>query len=252
MNRYVFKQALKITMPVFFGYIAIGIGFGFLITSSGYAWWIAVVASLIMFTGSGQYFIVGQLVGGSSLAEIILVQFLLSIRHIFYGLALISKYKNAGIKKLYLIFAITDETFALVQGIQVPPRVNKISFYLIVSALDQFYWCFGTFIGAIAFTIMQKYGLDKYLIGIDFALTSLFLVLLIEQLKSSKDLMPALIASVVTLLVVVLYRFGLLGTSNIIWISICTSLGILLLLRGKTFFEKEKSLESNLLGEKPE
>ena len=96
MNRYVFAHALKITAPVFFGYIAIGIGFGMLLANAGYPWWLAVLSGVVMYTGSGQYFIVGQLASGASFAEIILVQFLLSIRHVFYGLSLISKYKNAG------------------------------------------------------------------------------------------------------------------------------------------------------------
>lgn len=245
MNRYIFAHALKITAPVFFGYIAIGIGFGMLLANAGYPWWLAVLSGVVMYTGSGQYFIVGQLASGASFAEIILVQFLLSIRHVFYGLSLISKYKNAGGKKPYLIFAITDETFALVQGIEVPPRVNKISFYAVVSALDQSYWCLGSLIGAVAYTVMNRYGLGKFLTGVDFALTSLFIVLLIEQLKSSKDCVPALAGGLAAVFSVVLYKTGVFGSSNIIWFSICAALGVMLLARGPSFFAKEKILSNS-------
>ena len=234
MNRYVFAHALKITAPVFFGYIAIGIGFGMLLANAGYPWWLAVLSGVVMYTGSGQYFIVGQLASGASFAEIILVQF-----------SLISKYKNAGGKKPYLIFAITDETFALVQGIEVPPRVNKISFYAVVSALDQSYWCLGSLIGAVAYTVMNRYGLGKFLTGVDFALTSLFIVLLIEQLKSSKDCVPALAGGLAAVFSVVLYKTGVFGSSNIIWFSICAALGVMLLARGPSFFAKEKILSNS-------
>lgn len=249
MSRYVFAQALKITSPVFFGYIAIGVGFGMLLANAGYPWWLAGVSCLVMYTGSGQYFIVGQLASGASFGEIILVQFLLSIRHIFYGLSLISKYKNAGLKKPYLIFAITDETFALVQGIEVPPRVNKISFYAVVSALDQCYWCLGSLIGAVAYTVMDRYGLGKFLTGVDFALTSLFIVLLIEQLKSSKDCVPALTGGAAAAVSVALYKAGVFGSSNIIWVSICAALGAMLLVRGPSFFAREKILFNSKLEE---
>lgn len=244
MNRYVFSQAIKITTPVFFGYIAIGIGFGILFANAGYPWYLAVLACFVMYTGAGQYFIVGQLASGAKLSEIILVQFLLSIRHIFYGLALISKYRGAGKKKPYLIFAITDETFALVNGIEVPPRIDKISFYAMISALDQFYWCLGSFIGAVSFAVLEKYNLSRFLNGVDFALTSLFIVLLIEQLKSSKDALPAILGGIFAVAAVAVFKLNLMASSNIIWTSIVLSLGVLLILRGPKFFEKEKILSA--------
>lgn len=241
MNRYVLAQAVKITSPVFFGYIAIGIGFGVLFTNAGYPWWLALAACAVMYTGSGQYFIVGQLAGGAPLAEILLVQFLLSIRHIFYGLALISKYKNAGAQKPYLIFAITDETFALVHGIAVPPRINAISFYALISLLDQLYWCLGCLTGAAAYTVLERYGLSRFLNGVDFALTSLFIVLLIEQLKASRDVLPCATGAAAAFACVALYRAGQMASSNIIWVSICVGLGVMLLVRGPSFFEKERA-----------
>ncbi|MGN0730215.1 AzlC family ABC transporter permease [Treponema sp.] len=249
MNRFVFAQALKITAPVFFGYIAIGIGFGMLLVNAGYPWWLAVVLSLVMYTGSGQYFIVGQLACGASFAEILLVQFLLSIRHIFYGLSLISKYKNTGAKKPYLIFSLTDETFALVHGIEPPARVDRASFYAAVSMLDQSYWCLGSLIGALACTVMNRYGLERFLAGVDFALTSLFIVLLIEQLRASKDCVPAVTGACAAFISVVLYRAGVFGSSNIIWVSICAALGVMLLARGPSFFERERILKLNESGE---
>lgn len=244
MNRYVLAKALKITSPVFFGYIAIGIAFGFLLSSAGYPWWLSVAAGLIMYTGAGQFFIVGQLVAGAPLGEILLAQALLSVRHIFYGLALISKYRGGGIKKPYLIFAITDETFALVQSAEVPRGVNKTSFYALISALDQSYWCLGSLIGALAYTAAVRFNLAGYLEGADFALTSLFIVLLIDRLSSLSDALPAVLGGGAALACVILFRVGFLASSNIIWLSICAGLAALLLARGPSFFERGKALKS--------
>ena len=97
MNKSLFLHCLKITSPVFFGYITIGIGFGILFVDAGYPWWLTPVSSLFMFTGAGQYFAVALFAGGATLGEIFLVEFLLSIRHIFYGLSLIERYKNRAV-----------------------------------------------------------------------------------------------------------------------------------------------------------
>ena len=86
MNAYIFRQALKITAPIFFGYIAIGIPFGLMIVQAGYPWWMSLLMSLTMYTGSGQYFAVGLLASGAGLSVMIVVQLLIGIRHVFYGL----------------------------------------------------------------------------------------------------------------------------------------------------------------------
>ena len=77
MNKSLFLHCLKITSPVFFGYITIGIGFGILFVDAGYPWWLTPVSSLFMFTGAGQYFAVALFAGGATLGEILLVEFLL-------------------------------------------------------------------------------------------------------------------------------------------------------------------------------
>ena len=92
---------------------------------------------------------------------------------------------------------------------------------------------------------MDRYGLGKFLTGVDFALTSLFIVLLIEQLKSSKDCVPALAGGLAAVFSVALYKTGVFGSSNIIWVSICAALGVMLLLRGPSFFTKEKILSNS-------
>ena len=49
-----FKKALRLTVPIFFGYISIGIPFGLMVVNSGYPWWIALVMCLTIFSGTGH------------------------------------------------------------------------------------------------------------------------------------------------------------------------------------------------------
>lgn len=237
-------QAVKITLPVFFGYMAIGIAFGIVTVNAGYSWWVALLMGLLMYTGAGQYFAIGLFSGGASLIEILIVEFLLSIRHTFYGFALISKYKNLGKLKPYLIFSITDETFAIVQSIPDVKNVNKGILFTLISALDQFYWCLGSVIGALAYGVLVHYNLSQYLSGVDFSLTALFIVLLIEQIKNTKDYFTVGISLLVTSIIIAFYKNGFIHSSNIIWCSICVSLGILLALKGSSFYKNQKTAEN--------
>lgn len=240
-----FKKCLSITTPIFFGYISIGIPFGLMIVNAGYPWWLGPLMSLTMFTGSGQYFMVGLLAGGATLAEIIIAQFLLSIRHIFYGLSLVDKYRGLGKYKFYLMHAITDETFALVSTIEVPKNVNRGLFYTIISAMDHFYWFLGTLIGSVGYKILEYYHITEYFKGVDFALTALFMVLVIGQYNVSRDLLPPVTGLLTAVLTVTLYRFGLFESSNIIWVAICFGTGVMLTLRGKSFFTEYKLKEAS-------
>ncbi len=241
MKDNTFFVALKLTLPIFFGYIAIGIPFGLMTVNAGYPWWISAVMGIFMYTGAGQYFAIGLFAGGASLAVIVLSQFLLSIRHFFYGLVLIEKYKGTGLYKPYLIFSITDETFALVSNIKIPQGINKSKLYFFISLFDQIYWVLGSVIGALACKILEKYNLSQYLEGVDFALTALFIVLLIEQIKSSKDRLSATTGIVCGAITVVLYKIGFISSSNILWIAILAGLTALFLIRGPAFYKEEKS-----------
>ena len=59
MERRYFVEAAKITIPVLFGYLAIGIPFGLMIVNAGYPVWVAPIMSITMYAGAGQYVAVG-------------------------------------------------------------------------------------------------------------------------------------------------------------------------------------------------
>lgn len=239
MNKGLLRTVLRTTSPVFFGYLALGIAFGMVTVNSGYDWWLAPLTGLLMYTGTGQFFGIALFAAGAGLVEILTAEFLLSIRHFFYGLSLIGKYKDAGRYKFYLMYANTDETFALITTTSVPDGTDASLFYFLVSLFDHFYWIFGSVLGSLAYSLLEHYQLAQYLQGVDFALTALFVVLVIEQLKKPGNLLPCITGVAAALVTVILYKTGLFNSSNIIWVSICTGLGIMLLIKGPVFWRKE-------------
>ncbi len=218
----------KITLPIFFGYLAIGIPFGLMLVKNGYPWWLAPIMSLFMYAGAGQYMAVGLFASGASFGAIAMAQLLLNIRHIVYGLSLIEKFKNVGKWKPYLIFALTDETYALMTSISLPKNVNPGRFYGTIAMLNQSYWVLGSIIGALAGTLIP---FDFK--GVDFALTALFAVLLIEQIKSSKDFIPPIIGVASTIMCIALGNLNpRIFKENILIFSLC--IGIVCLILAKS------------------
>ena len=177
-KRQCFKAALKTTIPVFLGYISCGIAFGLITTDAGYPWWLAPAMGILIFAGAGQFVAIPLFVTNAPIPVILATEFLLNIRHIVYGLPLINQFNECKRTKPYLIYALTDETFSLLTTTPVLQDIPSEDFYFMVSALDQLYWVGGSAIGAL---IGAMIPFD--MTGVDFALTSLFAVLTIDQLK---------------------------------------------------------------------
>lgn len=215
------KTAFIDTIPVMTGYLVLGFGFGIIIKSAGYSVLVAFAMSLFIYAGSMQYVAVSLLTGGASLITVALTTLMVNARHLFYGISMIEKYKGAGKRKPYLIFALTDETYSLVcndnPDIKSDERMN---YYLFVSLFNQIYWIVGSVAGAVVGTLVT-FNSE----GIDFALTALFLTVFLEQWLTTKKHMSAIVGVVVS--VVCLIIFGsdnfLIPTMLIIALLLCLS-----------------------------
>ncbi len=222
-NNTVFQAAFPVTIPVLFGYLAIGIPFGLMLVKAGYPWPLAPLMSILMYAGAGQYIAIGLFAAKVPLLGMLLTILMVNIRHIVYGLSLIEQFKGVGKWKAYLIFSLTDETYALLTGVKVPENVNEGDFFGSIALLNQIYWITGSIIGAIAGT-----WIPFSFAGIYFALTALFAVLLIEQIRRTKDLLPVIIGVVCAVASLVFA-----GPSKMLIAALASSLAILILVRGK-------------------
>lgn len=221
MNKYASIQAFKVSLPVFFGYIAIGIPFGLMLTGAGYPWYLAPLMSITMYAGAGQYIAVGLFASGVPLPASLLTMLMVNIRHIIYGLSLIEPVKKSGKWKPLIIFCLTDETYALLTGCSVPRGADEGSFYGQIALFNYLYWITGSLIGAIAGTLIP-FSLE----GIDFALTSLFIVLLMDQLRKTKNILPPLIGGLCALSALLL-----LGPGNMLIAALAFGIALIILMK---------------------
>ena len=189
MKPKAFKQVFLDTVPVLTGYLFLGIGFGILLaeqTGKGPLW--AALMAIFVFAGSGQYLAVELLRDSSDLVGAAVAIFLVNARHIFYGISLIDAYKNAGLKKLYLIFGLTDETYSLVTQKQPPEGMARHIYCLLVTGLNHIYWIVGCVLGNLAGSYIPI-----SFQGVEFVLTALFVTLFVDQWLGAKNHLPALI-----------------------------------------------------------
>jgi len=194
-----FKIAFKTSIPVMMGYSVLGFAFGLLLVSSTQPWYVAVLMSLVIYAGALQFLAVGFFSSKLGMVDIFIASIMVNIRQSFYGLSLLKKFKKTKFKP-YLIFALTDETYALLTTIKESENIKKKWYYFYLSLLNQSYWVFGTTMGAL-FGKMVSFNTK----GLDFSLTALFVVLAIEQYKKDKNLTPFIIgafASIVGFVVV--------------------------------------------------
>ena len=196
-----FKRAFVLTLPVMTGYLVLGMGFGIVLYTKGYGPLWALFMSVFIYAGSLEYVTVDLLAGGASLITAALTALMVNARHLFYGISMIDRYKGRGLKRIYTIFALTDETYSLVCGNndQFFAPEQRPSFYFIVSLLNQIYWVVGSLLGSFAGSLIK---FDTK--GIDFALTALFVTIFVEQWLTTKDHVPSIIgiaASVLCLLI---------------------------------------------------
>ena len=217
--RYAFARSL----PVLAGYLVLGLGFGVLLAAKGYGLGWAVVMSTLIYAGSMQYLAVDLLAGGASLVAAALMTLTVNARHLFYGISMVERYRDVGPAKPYLVFALTDETYSLVCSGDPPAGVDRKGYFLLVSLLDHLYWIAGSALGALVGGVLP---FDST--GIDFSMTALFLVVMTEQWRTSRDHRPALVGLGVSL--ACLWVFG---ASDFLIPAMVGITAVLTLLRGR-------------------
>nr|WP_246745109.1 AzlC family ABC transporter permease [Thiospirochaeta perfilievii] len=176
-----------------------GFAFGFLLVKSGFPWYLAPLMCIIIYAGAAQFMSIGLLLSGKGPLEIGLAVLLINARHIVYGLSLLERFKPFKKFKKYLIFGLTDETYALLTTLPPPKDSNPEHFDFWITAFNQSYWTIGSTLGALLGSVVT---FDAP--GLEFALTALFIVLTIEQIKVIKRVGPFLIPIVSIILLNIL------------------------------------------------
>ena len=230
----IFRRAFTDSIPVMAGYGTMGFAAGVLLSVHGGiscpAFW-AALSSAAFISGPLQYLFVDWVRTSLALGSVLFIVFCINLRYSLYGLSLLETFRRARLgTRLYLIAGITDETYALEVACDLPPE-RKCRYCLYLTALDHFYWVAGVTVGALVGAALP-FPSD----GIDFAMTSLFLVILTDQCRDGANRLPALVGGGTALTV-----FGVLAAvfgaatarADMLIPTMALMVTMLLLLRGR-------------------
>lgn len=216
-----FAFALRRSLPILVGFFPVGIAYGLLMQNAGYNFLWTGACSLFVLTGSLQFLMVSFFSEGTPLTTVAVMSLLLSSRHIFYGLSFIEKFREFGPWRWFLIYALNDESYSLHCAYEPQEGLVEKWVFVFTAAIVAFYWIACSMVGALIGDLITFNTT-----GIDFALTALFTVILLDQLRGARTKLPAgiaLISSVVCILV--------FGPANFILPSLLLTVAALTLLR---------------------
>lgn len=168
------------------GYVPLGMVYGFLAVQAGLAWWVAVLASVLLFAGAAQFVMVPMLATGLPVAALALTALVVNLRHVFYGLSLLEKLPAQPWARWYMVFGLTDETYSVLTTLPAGTTTRQM---VAVTMVNQGWWVLGSLLGAVI-GAQAQIGL----VGLDFALAALFAVLAVEQWRAAHSSAPLWVA----------------------------------------------------------
>jgi len=182
-------QGLSAAWPICLGYIPIGMAFGVLAQKAGLYPLEIMMMSIFVFAGSSQFIAVSMLSAGGGAFSIIITTFAVNLRHLLMSSSLAVFMGNTTRKKLSLFaYGVTDESFA-VNHTRFSQKIWSLDRALVVNHTANIAWIVSSIIGGYSGRFIHEGAF-----GIDYALTAMFICLLIFQLKGRFYVITAVIA----------------------------------------------------------
>ena len=221
-------QGLHRSLPIMLGYIPVGFAFGVLAVKNNIPPGLAVAMSVLMFSGSGQFVFASMWGVGANALSIMAAVLIVNLRYLLQSaaeapwLAALPRWQ-----RFLLGLGLTDETFAVhVTAFQQGWRCNLTTLF-VCNHSAQLAWVSGTAIGAFCGELVT----DVQPLGLDYALTAMFLALLVPQCVSHLHVIVALFTAFLS---IALRGLGMSQWNIALATVVGASLGVcLLLLKGR-------------------
>lgn len=219
-----FKLAFINTVPIFAGFLFLGMAYGIYMTSAGFNPLYPALMSTLIFAGSMEFLTVNLLLSTFDPLGAFLLTLMVNARHLFYGLAMLEPYNRLnGWRKSYLIFGMCDESFSINYTSNISRKTDKNSYMFYVTILNHFYWFLGSALGGFlgSFFTLQIPGLS-------FVMTALFIVIFIEQLLTEKNYLSSMIGIIFPIICIIFW-----GVNNFMLPAMLIMVLVLTLIKNK-------------------
>lgn len=189
------RFAFNNSLPIFFGYVILGIGYGLYMHNLGFGFWFPTIMAAVIYGGSVEFILGSMLIASFDPGNVFLITLIVGFRQFFYGLSMLKKYRGAGWKKFFLIYGLTDETFIVNYSLSIPEKYNRSTVYTLISLFDHAYWILGAFLGGF---LGDMFG--KTIPGMDFVMTALFIALAVDQFQKDNCQLSSISGILVTII----------------------------------------------------
>ena len=223
MKRRALWAAFPHTVPILTGFLFLGMTYGVYMSSLGFSWIYPTLMALTIYAGSMEFVTANMLLGAFNPLQAFAMTLMVNARHLFYGLAMLDRFRGLGWKKLYLIFGMCDETFSVTCSVRAPEGVDEGWFMTFVTLLDQLYWVLGAALGGLCGSLLT---LNTE--GLDFVMTAMFVVIFLENWLKEENHTSSLLGLGLPLVCLVLF-----GAQSFILPSMAAILLALTALRGR-------------------
>ncbi len=196
MNENPYLSGARIALPVILGYLPVGFAFGILAAQAGMHPVEVGLMSYFVYAGSAQLIAASLLSGGTSFLAIILMTFVVNLRHLLMSAAMIPYLKNwSKTKQAWFAFEMTDETFALNLSRFVNFGVRQKE---VLST--NFFAHLGWTLGGIGGALFGDTLADIKPFGLDYALTGMFIALVLPHIKIKRNLLAVISGGTLSIL----------------------------------------------------
>lgn len=182
--RHEITQGALLMLPAALGMIPIGIAFGLLVVQSGLPWWMAPALSIVAYAGSLELLLISLITSLTPLATIATAAFFVNFRHVFYSFNYPIEKLTNPFAKLYGMYALTDEVFAITVA---NPKGWTQARLISTAVTLQVCWVGGGLIG-----VLFSQFIPFQIRGLGFALCALFITLALDACRS-KQHVPSLL-----------------------------------------------------------
>ncbi len=199
MTRHLVRQGISSAVPVVLGYLPLGFAFGVLAHSAGLSIPEIFAMSLLVYAGSAQFIAIALLQSGAGFLTIVVTTFLVNLRHLLFSASLAPFLKRVRVGRLaVLAYQITDESFAVALGHFTQHEAEEKFLWGLFPSC-QLGWTLSTVLGAWAGNLIPH----PEAFGLDYALTAMFICLLVFQLQDRITYLAALTGGVLALAIYV-------------------------------------------------
>jgi len=217
-DRSDFSRGIKLGLPIFLGYLPVGLAFGILATQHGFSPLEALLCSATALAGAGQFIALATLLAGGNALTTVIATGVVNLRYVLFAATVSPHLKKVGFKAMsWLGFTLTDESFA----INIADLRNKTATQSSmggVGLISWIGWVAGTGIGV---TCSSWIG-DPSKWGVDFAMPAMFAALFVTLAENHKHVLTGVFSGCIVIALAMANHFGIAIDSN--WFIVIAAL----------------------------